>query len=310
MWFTISQNGAMKLTISLRLIQESRLNRDTMFAELIDGVGEAPAPIGNEEYRERQNSLLSQLEDDSLLIVCSRPPAIRTNDVEFPYRNNSDMMYLCGWNDEDSVLIARKIDTSWSVELFVQPRDVLMEIWNGRRPGTEGAEQNWPIDKAHSIEDLEETLQGYLVDCSRVYLRTKLNTEVDTMVDLALTRKDRKRQHFGAGPTSVEDPSQMIAELRLIKSDAEISQMRHASEISGVAHVAAMKSGKPGVGEWQLQAIIEGFFRYAGASGIAYPSIVGCGDNATILHYSTNNMRCSEGEVVLVVARGKILRFR
>ena len=73
MWFMISQNGAMKLTISLRLIQESRLNRDTMFAELIDGVGEAPAPIGNEEYRERQNSLLSQLEGDSLLIVCSRP---------------------------------------------------------------------------------------------------------------------------------------------------------------------------------------------------------------------------------------------
>ncbi len=276
-----------------------------MFAELIQDIGVAPDPITNGEYRERQSKLLSQLSEDSLLIICSRPPAVRSNDVNFPYRNNSDMMYLCGWNDEESVLIARKNRTSWSVEIFVQPRDVLLEIWNGRRPGTEGAKENWPVDDAHSIEDLEEILNGYLSDCSKVLIRTKLNSHVDSLVDAAMSLKDRKRQNSGNGPTSIEDPSQLIAELRLIKSEAEIEQMRYASDISSVAHVAAMKSGKPGIGEWQLQAMIEGFFRYAGASGIAYPSIVGCGQNATILHYNTNNMQCNDGDVVLIDAGGE-----
>ena len=81
--------------------------------------------------------------------------------------------------------------------------------------------------------------------------------------------------------------------------------MRHACEISSSAHVAAMKHANPNIGEWQLEAILEGFLRFAGASGIAYPSIVGCGDNATILHYNSNQMSCGDGEVVLIDAGGE-----
>jgi len=276
-----------------------------MFAELEAGIGVAPEPVGDDEYRLRQSRLLSQLDTEDLLIICSRPPAVRTNDVEHPYRNNSDMMYLCGWNDEDSVLIAQHSGKEWSVELFVQPRDVLMEIWNGRRPGTDGAIKGWPIDAAHSIDDLETVLDDFLAKCSRVYLRSKFNPDVDAQVDSAMSRRDRDRQRNGTGPVAIVDPSDIIAEMRLVKSPAEIAQMRHACEISSMAHVAAMKHAKPDVGEWQLEGILEGFFRYAGASGVAYPSIVGCGDNATILHYNTNQMRCGNGEIVLIDAGGE-----
>ena len=237
-----------------------------MFAELATGIGAAPEPVGHEEYRLRQSRLLEQLDPEDILIICSRPPAVRTNDVNHPYRNNSDMMYLCGWNDEDSVLIAQHTGNSWSVELFVQPRDVLMEIWNGRRPGTEGAVEDWPIDAAHSIDDLETVLDDFLGKCSKVYIRGKFNSDVDTQVDSAMSRRDRDRQHYGIGPVAIVDPSDLIAELRLSKSPAEIAQMRHACEISSVAHVAAMKHAKPDIGEWQLEAILEGFFRFAGAS--------------------------------------------
>jgi len=276
-----------------------------MFAELEAGIGNAPEPIGHDEYRQRQSRLLSQLDNGDLLIICSRPPAVRSNDVEHPYRNNSDMMYLCGWNDGESVLIAQHTGDAWSVELFVQPRDVLMEIWNGRRPGTEGALAEWPIDAAHSIEDLETILGDLLNRCSKVYLRTKFNLGVDAQVDSAMSRRDRDRQHHGTGPVAIVDPSDIIAEMRLRKTPSEIAQMRHACEISSMAHIAAMKHAEPGIGEWQLEAILEGFFRYAKASGIAYPSIVGCGDNATILHYNTNQMRCGDGDVVLIDAGGE-----
>ena len=90
--------------------------------------------------------------------------------------------------------------------------------------------------------------------------------------------------------------------MRLRKSDGEIALMRHSADISSLAHIEAMKNGKPGIGEWQLQGLIEGCFRYLGASNWAYPSIVGCGENATILHYHENNKECKEGEVVLIDA--------
>ena len=76
--------------------------------------------------------------------------------------------------------------------------------------------------------------------------------------------------------------------MRLRKSPEEIEMMRFAAEVSSVAHELAMKASKDGISEYQLQAIIECFFVYGGTSGLAYPSIVGCGENATILHYTVN----------------------
>ena len=141
-----------------------------------------------------------------------------------------------------------------------------------------------------------------LSDSKRVLLRTGIRSDVDEIVLRSLERRDRARQHFGTGPVTIEDPSARIAELRLRKSAAEIDQMRFASDVSSVAHVAAMRNTKPGRMEYQLQATIEGFFVYAGASGWAYPSIVGCGDNATVLHYHQNNDVCEDGEVILIDA--------
>lgn len=274
-----------------------------MFASLESEVGAAPQAVTKAEYRSRQGKLLSQLRENDLLIICSRPEATRSADVHFPYRNHSDLLYLCGWKAEESVLIAYQTGNAvWNVELFVQPRDVLMEIWNGRRPGKEGAKSDYAIDEAHSIEDLEEILEARLNSTERVLLRTGMNSTVDNLVEAAIRRRDRARQHFGKGPTALEDPSPRLAELRLRKSPAEVAQMRHSCRISSLAHVAAMRHCKPGVGEYMLQGMIEGFFRYAGASGWAYPSIVGCGDNATILHYTENNATCEDGEVVLIDA--------
>jgi Xaa-Pro aminopeptidase len=101
---------------------------------------------------------------------------------------------------------------------------------------------------------------------------------------------------------SVEDPSGIIAELRLRKSPSEIEQMVYASKVASIAHELAMRHSREGVTEFQLQSIIEAFFSYAGASGWSYPSIVGCGENATILHYTTNQDTCGDDEVILIDA--------
>ena len=125
---------------------------------------------------------------------------------------------------------------------------------------------------------------------------------IDELVVSSIKKRDRARQRLGTGPISVEDPSNKIAEMRLIKSSSEIDQMQFASDVSSLAHIAAMRHGGKHATENQLQSVIEGFFRYAGTSGWSYPSIVGSGENATILHYKENNSPCTDGDVVLIDA--------
>jgi Xaa-Pro aminopeptidase len=199
-------------------------------------------------------------------------------------------------------MCATKASGSWKTHLFVQPKDTLKEIWEGRRPGLEGAEKDWPIDHAHSIGDLESTLNGILSQANRVFHRMGVMSSIDELVVSSIKKRDRARQRLGTGPISVEDPSNKIAEMRLIKSSSEIDQMKFASDVSSLAHIAAMRHGGKQATENQLQSVIEGFFRYAGTSGWSYPSIVGSGENATILHYKENNSPCTDGDVVLIDA--------
>ncbi len=273
-----------------------------MFAEMFDKLGKVPSPITIQEYKLRQARLYGTLSKSDLLILCASPETIHSNDVHHPYRTQSNLLYLSGWIEPDAVFCAIHNGEDWESHLFVQPKDTLKEIWEGRRPGIEGAIADWPIDNAHSVNDIDTILSKMIASSSRVMHRMGINSKVDNLVVEAIKKRDRARQRLGSGPISVEDPSNRIAEMRLIKSESEISHMRFASDVSSLAHIAAMRHGGKGATENQLQSIIEGFFRYAGTSGWSYPSIVGSGENATILHYKQNEDNCRDGDVVLIDA--------
>lgn len=273
-----------------------------MFERMFANVGKMPEPISTQEYISRQNQLYSTFEPSDVLILCSSPVTIHSNDVHHPYRTQSNLLYLTGWTEPESIMCATKVSGAWKTHLFVQPKDTLKEIWEGRRPGLEGAEKDWPVDQAHSIDDLESTLNEILSQANRVFHRMGVMSSIDELVVSSIKKRDRARQRLGTGPISVEDPSNKIAEMRLIKSSSEIDQMQFASDVSSLAHIAAMRHGGKQATENQLQSVIEGFFRYAGTSGWSYPSIVGSGENATILHYKENNSPCTDGDVVLIDA--------
>jgi Xaa-Pro aminopeptidase len=273
-----------------------------MFEKMFAVLGKMPEPISIDEYTTRQNQLYSTFEESDVLILCSSPETIHSNDVHHPYRTQSNLLYLTGWTEPESVMCATMSSGTWKTHLFVQPKDTLKEIWEGRRPGLEGAEKDWPVDHAHSIEEVESTLIDMLSNANRVFHRMGIMSSMDDLVVSSIKKRDRARQRLGTGPISVEDPSNKIAEMRLIKSDAEIEQMKFASDVSSLAHIAAMRHGGKNATENQLQSVIEGFFRYAGTSGWSYPSIVGSGENATILHYKENNSPCTNGDVVLIDA--------
>lgn len=273
-----------------------------MWEESLQAVGKQPMTIGHDEFRSRQARLYSQLRPNDLLIITAPHESTRSNDVHYPYRTSSDMLYLCGWEDPEAVFCAFNDGGNWKTTLFVQPKDILKEIWEGRRPGIEGAKKDWPVDEALSHEDLEDELSEMLVKSSRILVKLGIDSDVDRLVDLEMKSNSRSRQKFGLGPVSIVDPSRLINELRLRKSQAEIDLMRHSAKIAAQAHIQAMANTKPGVGEWQLEGIIEGLFKYCNTSGIAYPCIIGSGENATILHYTVNDDTCDDGEILLIDA--------
>lgn len=273
-----------------------------MFAEAFERLPPQPEPTGVDEFRQRQQRLTSQFRADDVLVLPSPAFAVRSNDVEYRYRTSSDLLYLTGWTEPESVLVLRHHEGAWVSSLFVQPKDTLKEIWEGRRPGVEGAVNDFAVDEAYNNDLLTQLLGDWLQDAKRVFLRGGVSSEVDDIVEMAIRRRDRARQHFGTGPVSVEDPSGLLAELRLRKSASEIEQMVYASKVASIAHELAMRHSREGVTEFQLQSVIEAFFSYAGAAGWSYPSIVGCGENATILHYTTNQDTCGSDEVILIDA--------
>lgn len=273
-----------------------------MFAEAFARLPPQPEPTGRDEYRQRQQRLTSQFRKNDLFILSSPAFAVRSNDVDYRYRTSSDLLYLTGWTEPESVLIMRNDGDAWVTALFVQPKDTLKEIWEGRRPGIEGALEAFAVDEAYENQALVACLQEWLTTTHRVFVRGGINAVVDDVVEEAIRRRDRARQHFGTGPVSIEDPSGLIAELRLRKSASEIEQMIYSSKVASIAHELAMRHSREGVTEYQLQSVIEGFFSYAGASGWSYPSIVGCGENATILHYTTNQDTCNHEDVILIDA--------
>ena len=206
---------------------------------------EVPSPISNGERRGRQDRLVEGFGSDHLIILSNPPLQTRSNDVHHPYRSHSDLLYFVGWRQPGAVFVMSHESGSWVRHLFVPARDVEREIWDGRRPGLEGALEAFPIDVAHDIEDLESVLSAFLSNSRVAVTRLGVLPKVDRIVESALKAQSRDKQRYGQGPESVIDPTVRIGELRLIKSPAEIALMRHAAEITSLAHIEAMRHGGP-----------------------------------------------------------------
>lgn len=272
-----------------------------MFERISSALGARPAAISHAEMRARQARLLEQIPTDAVVIITNNPSSTRSADVHHRHRVNSYLLYLTGWTEEEGVAAFHFDGDAWQCRLYVQPRDILMETWEGRRPGVEGAKADWPVDEVVARPELAEDLGKLIRQKSSIYHVTGLDAEVDALVHTCLTEHSRARQRFGTGPTASHDPRAILDEMRLCKTDAEIALMQHAADLAAHAHMEAMHEAAPGMGEWQMQAIIEGAFLHH-RSHWSYPSIVGSGDNATILHYNENDDVMQAGDLVLIDA--------
>ena len=244
--------------------------------------------VSKSEYFQRQDELISKVLPNSLVIIPNNQTSVRSNDTKYPYRANSYVMYLSNWLEPNSVISFSNSDNMRETTLYVKPRDTEREIWEGRIIGPEGALSDWPVNSSYSILDFENNIKSRLSKYSNLYLITGVDPEIDNIV----------RKYWDK---DILDPRVYLDEMRSIKSDSEIELMKIASSISSDAHIRAMAISRPGIGEWEIQASIEGHFTRSKTTN-SYNPIVGGGDNSTILHYNSNSERIGPNELVLVDA--------
>lgn len=258
--------------------------------------------ISNAQYKSRRSELMLRMAPNSIAIVPSASEKIRSRDTDYVFRQNSDLLYLCGFEEPQSVLVLIPGREDGEFVLFCRKRDKDMEIWNGYRAGPEGAVKKYRADETFAIDDIDQILPTLIEGCERIYYPMGRDPKFDQQV-MGWSNQIRSKARSGAVPPSeIAELDKLLHELRLYKSSAEIKLMQQAAEIAAAAHSRAMTYCKPGQYEYQLEAEILHEFGRNGARHPAYTSIVGGGENACVLHYVENNAELKDGELVLIDA--------
>ncbi len=254
------------------------------------------------EYRRRRAALMGHMTPGSVAVVPAATVRLRNRDTEYPFRQDSDFLYLTGFVEPDAVLVLAPGRDHGEVILFCRDREPRAELYDGERLGPERAVAALGVDDAFPVADLDEILPGMLEGRERIYMTLGEYPDFDNKV-LHWVNSIRAREAGGAVP-----PGEFVAlkhllhEQRLYKSAAEIRIMREAARITCLAHERAMAACRPGMTELALEAELVHEFMRHGARSPAYPSIVGGGANACVLHYTDNRAVLRKQDLVLIDA--------
>ena len=254
----------------------------------------------NSDFSRRRGEFAAALHPNSAAIIVSNPERVRSNDTEFPFRQSSDFMYLSDFPEPESVLVITNLRGYPQSVLIVRKKDKSAEKWTGIREGIEGAVENYGVSVAYENTEFESVIEDILGRCENVYYKYGINPAFDA----------RFEKVWRENTVALHDPTEILSEMRQIKSERELDVMRYSAEVSAAAHVEAMSLCQPGMHEYQLQATLEAVFAFNGCRAPAYGTIVGGGKNATILHYITNGDVLQDGDLVLIDAAASISAMR
>jgi Xaa-Pro aminopeptidase len=255
------------------------------------------------DFSKRQKLFLEKIKG-GIAFLPSAPEYIRNNDVTHPYRQCSNLLYLTGLEESHSYALFNP-QSKTPFTLFVQPKDKVKELWEGKLLGPAAAIKELGADAAFSSlapAELEEKLVEALLEADRVYYRIGVDEDQDKKLFSAFKKACRKLGRTGRPFWPILDPLEVLGEMRQIKSKPEQQRLEKAAHLSAEAHTQAMKATKAGMFEYEIEAILFHTFRALGAGRLGYESIVASGPNACVLHYRSNNRKLQNEDLLLIDA--------
>ncbi|XDD44842.1 aminopeptidase P N-terminal domain-containing protein [Leptospira sp. WS39.C2] len=246
-------------------------------------------------FRKRIRKIQKKLKKGEILILFAANHKIRNRDVEYKFRQNSDFYYLTGIKEEDSILTL----TEDKVGMFCLPKDKEREIWTGIRLGKEKIKSMLDLDYSYDLNDWEKQKSAILIGNHTLYYFFGENPDRDRELLLECKNLSERAREGKFGPHRIEHPH-FLHEERLVKTKEEIQILKNAAEITKIGHMRIMRESKPGMYEYELEALLEQEYLKFGSIGGGYGHIVASGKNACILHYVNNDDRLLDGDLVLV----------
>jgi Xaa-Pro aminopeptidase len=262
-----------------------------------------------ELHAQRRARLAELIGPGGALILASPPERTRNGDVTFKFRQDSDILYLTGFEEPGALVLLRPGHPETPFVMFVRPRNPAEETWTGRRAGVEGAMKVFGASAAFPIDEADAKLPDLVSGVTDLHYHFGRDPDLDERVLRLMGRLRASERRGKRAPVRLVDARLSVHEMRLFKSSAELDVQRRAADITALAHVAAMQAARPGVREYEIEGLIDYTFRRHGATGPGYPSIVGGGANATILHYVENSAALDAGTLLLVDAGGEVEGF-
>jgi len=260
--------------------------------------------LTDDPFFKRRNLLFKQIKDGAILISAN-PLMLRNHDVEYQFRQESSFWYFTGFNEPNAVALLRP-NHEVPYVLFFEPTDDKSRLWTGKGITLDIAKNEYGANEAYPINELNSKLPTLLKKSKNIYYSLGSNPNLDKVIlDIIKNRRSSVR-HADDLIEKLIDPYPIISSMRLLKSESEIQLIRDAINITIDAFKSGIKDTKPGLYEYQIQAIIEHIFRKNGSVHNAYPSIVASGNNASILHYTENDSLLSNGSLLLVDAGAEI----
>jgi Xaa-Pro aminopeptidase len=255
-------------------------------------------------FAERRAAVRAALEG-AVLFLPEAPEAVYANDVHYPYRPDTDVRYLSGFEEPCALLLTAHGKEEDGFTLCVRPRDDMSETWTGKRAGLEGARHTYGADHSYVLGEAFDVLLRHLRHASKLYYAHSRDPRVNQRVLEVVHQANAERPRRGGDPLHVVEAAGFLAEFRLRKRPEEIELMREAGHVSAASHTRLFETMKPGWTEYQAQALLEYEFRFRGCTGPAYGSICAGGDGATVLHYTRNDRVLADGELLLIDAAGE-----
>jgi Xaa-Pro aminopeptidase len=243
----------------------------------------------------------------AVAVIAGARPSVRNSDVEHRFRQTSDLWFLTGFTEPESLAVIAP-GREHPFVMFVRPRDAERETWTGRRAGVDGARDKFGADAAFAIDSVEAELPRLCDGADEILYVPGDDAEIDQLITHTMVQLRHGERRGMRPPKRIVDLRLTLHELRLVKDADALSKLRRAATVTREAHVAAMRAARGGMHEYELEALIDYTFRKAGGFA-GYGTIVGGGVNATILHYVDNDQPLNQGELLLVDAGCEIDGF-
>jgi len=247
--------------------------------------------------KNRENTLES-IKDNSMLILFAGEAPQKSADEAYSFTPNRNFYYMTGINREKMILMITKVNKKVNQTLFIEKADPVLEKWVGKRMTVEEAKEASGIENIQYLEDFESAVARLMLNykMKKLYLdleRSSWNSIPTVSNIFAKSIKERYPE------LSIKNIYQDICSLRLIKTEEEIAEIKKAIEITNEGIKSLMKNAKPGMMEYQIEANFDYVLKCSGVTDYAFKTIAASGINGTVLHYSQNNSKTQDGDLIL-----------